>query len=134
MGGVEGRGEAARRQGPGPWRARHLDQLCRAPGADRRADLPLRRHCRPRAGHRRQRLRLWHLRRLRQARPRHLVQEAAGDGGWRGDCVTAAVGPALGMDHLWFRAKSYGWGWTPASVEGWLVLGLFMVGASMSPF
>jgi hypothetical protein len=32
------------------------------------------------------------------------------------------------VDHLWFRAKTYGWGWTPASIEGWLVLGLFVVG------
>ena len=35
------------------------------------------------------------------------------------------------MDHLWFRAKSYGWGWTPVSVEGWLVLGLFLVGVGI---
>jgi hypothetical protein len=27
----------------------------------------------------------------------------------------------------WFRARSYGWGWTPASIEGWLVLALFLV-------
>jgi hypothetical protein len=32
------------------------------------------------------------------------------------------------MTHLWFRAKTYGWGWYPASIEGWLVLGLFLVG------
>jgi hypothetical protein len=36
------------------------------------------------------------------------------------------------MDHLWFRAKSYGWGWTPASIEGWLVLGLFVVGVGLN--
>lgn len=23
---------------------------------------------------------------------------------------------------LWFRAKRYGWGWTPSSWEGWLVV------------
>lgn len=23
---------------------------------------------------------------------------------------------------LWFRAKRYGWGWTPCSWEGWLVI------------
>ena len=23
---------------------------------------------------------------------------------------------------LWFRAKTYGWGWTPCSWEGWLVI------------
>jgi hypothetical protein len=32
------------------------------------------------------------------------------------------------MTHLWFRAKTYGWGWTPASIEGWLVMGVFLVG------
>jgi hypothetical protein len=28
---------------------------------------------------------------------------------------------------LWFKAKRYGWGWTPATLEGWLVLALFVV-------
>ena len=23
---------------------------------------------------------------------------------------------------LWFRAKTYGWGWTPCTWEGWLVI------------
>jgi hypothetical protein len=27
---------------------------------------------------------------------------------------------------LWFRAKSYGYGWTPVSREGWLVLLLYV--------
>jgi hypothetical protein len=40
------------------------------------------------------------------------------------------MGQAL-VDHLWFRAKSYGWGWTPASIEGWLVLGLFFAGIAI---
>tara|TARA_Y100000034_G_C6635779_1_gene277750 strand:- start:346 stop:573 length:228 start_codon:yes stop_codon:yes gene_type:complete len=22
---------------------------------------------------------------------------------------------------LWFKSKKYGWGWTPCSIEGWLV-------------
>ena len=26
---------------------------------------------------------------------------------------------------LWFKAKGYGWGWTPASWEGWLVLAAY---------
>ena len=38
------------------------------------------------------------------------------------------------MTHLWFRAKTYGWGWTPASVEGWLVLALFLVGVGADVF
>lgn len=29
------------------------------------------------------------------------------------------------MRRRWFRAKRYGWGWTPASWQGWLVLGLY---------
>lgn len=28
---------------------------------------------------------------------------------------------------LWFVAKRYGYGWTPASLEGWLVLALYLV-------
>ena len=24
-------------------------------------------------------------------------------------------------DKLWFKAKSFGWGWTPCSIEGWTV-------------
>jgi len=27
---------------------------------------------------------------------------------------------------LWFRSKRYGWGWTPASKEGWLVTLAFL--------
>lgn len=30
------------------------------------------------------------------------------------------------MTRRWFRAKTYGWGWTPASVEGWLVMAAFL--------
>jgi hypothetical protein len=26
------------------------------------------------------------------------------------------------MHHPWFRAKTYGWGWTPATWQGWLVV------------
>ena len=25
------------------------------------------------------------------------------------------------MKKRWFRARSYGWGWTPCSLEGWIV-------------
>ena len=31
------------------------------------------------------------------------------------------------MTRRWFRAKKYGWGWTPASIGGWLVLAAFLV-------
>jgi hypothetical protein len=27
---------------------------------------------------------------------------------------------------LWFKNKTYGWGWTPASWEGWVVVILFV--------
>lgn len=28
---------------------------------------------------------------------------------------------------LWFRAKTYGYGWTPCSWQGWLVIALYVV-------
>jgi len=28
----------------------------------------------------------------------------------------------------WFRARRYGWGWEPATWEGWLVMVLYVVG------
>lgn len=31
------------------------------------------------------------------------------------------------MSRLWFRARSYGWGWTPVTPEGWLVMLTFLV-------
>lgn len=31
------------------------------------------------------------------------------------------------MERLWFRAKRYGWGWYPATWEGWLVLVVFFI-------
>jgi len=27
----------------------------------------------------------------------------------------------------WFRRKSFGWGWVPISVEGWIVTGILLV-------
>ena len=30
-------------------------------------------------------------------------------------------------DRPWFKARRYGWGWTPVSVEGWLVVWAFLV-------
>ena len=27
---------------------------------------------------------------------------------------------------MWFRAKTYGYGWTPCSIEGWLVMLLYV--------
>jgi hypothetical protein len=31
------------------------------------------------------------------------------------------------MTKLWFKARNYGWGWTPASTEGWIVFAVFLV-------
>jgi len=28
---------------------------------------------------------------------------------------------------LWFHARSYGWGWTPVTIQGWLVVAAFLV-------
>jgi hypothetical protein len=30
------------------------------------------------------------------------------------------------MQKKWFKAKRYGWGWTPSSWQGWLSLGVFL--------
>ena len=29
---------------------------------------------------------------------------------------------------LWFRAKRFGWGWTPISWEGWVIMLLYLIG------
>ncbi len=29
------------------------------------------------------------------------------------------------MAKLWFKARRFGWGWTPVSVEGWIVSAVF---------
>jgi len=31
------------------------------------------------------------------------------------------------MNPLWFKARRYGWGWTPVTIEGWLVMLGFIV-------
>lgn len=31
------------------------------------------------------------------------------------------------MKRKWFRAKDYGWGWTPCTWEGWTVLGVYLI-------
>ena len=30
-------------------------------------------------------------------------------------------------NRYWFKRKLYGWGWTPATWQGWLILGLFIL-------
>lgn len=29
--------------------------------------------------------------------------------------------------HLWFKAKLFGWGWTPATWQGWITLIIYLV-------
>jgi hypothetical protein len=36
----------------------------------------------------------------------------------------AALG---GMTKLWFKARRYGWGWTPVTIEGWTVVVVSLV-------
>lgn len=31
------------------------------------------------------------------------------------------------MKKLWFRTKTYGWGWTPATWQGWLVIAVYVL-------
>jgi len=31
------------------------------------------------------------------------------------------------MGALWFRARDYGWSWTPVSTEGWLTVAIFLL-------
>jgi hypothetical protein len=37
------------------------------------------------------------------------------------------------MSKLWFRRKRYGWGWTPASAEGWIVMVAFLLAMNIYP-
>lgn len=29
--------------------------------------------------------------------------------------------------HLWFKRKLYGWGWTPATWQGWFTIGVYVI-------
>jgi hypothetical protein len=33
----------------------------------------------------------------------------------------------MNTKNIWFKAKRYGWGWTPSTWQGWLVLVVFLV-------
>ncbi len=35
---------------------------------------------------------------------------------------------------LWFKRKLYGWGWTPATWQGWAVIGIFLVSIMLDSF
>lgn len=32
-----------------------------------------------------------------------------------------------GRSRIWFKRRRYGWGWEPATREGWIVLGVWLV-------
>lgn len=34
----------------------------------------------------------------------------------------------------WFKRKLYGWGWTPATWQGWLVLAVFIILITLNAF
>ena len=36
-------------------------------------------------------------------------------------------------NNLWFKKKTYGWGWTPANAMGWLITGLYICGSVAYP-
>ncbi len=36
-------------------------------------------------------------------------------------------------NNIWFKRKKYGWGWTPASKEGWLVVLIYLVVLAIYP-
>jgi hypothetical protein len=41
--------------------------------------------------------------------------------------ASVAIEQSNPMTKLWFKARSFGWGWTPVSVEGWVVVVVFLV-------
>ena len=76
---------------PRPWRGRHHDQLCRTPGTRRAAHRSVRRHRRTGSCHRRHRLWLWHLCRLRCCRPGNRVRQTEDARRGRGDRVVTML-------------------------------------------
>ncbi|MFS8131221.1 MAG: hypothetical protein ACMG57_04535 [Candidatus Dojkabacteria bacterium] len=38
------------------------------------------------------------------------------------------------MAKKWFKNKKYGYGWTPANKEGWIVLGIFFAAVAITGF
>ncbi len=37
-------------------------------------------------------------------------------------------------EHYWFKAKPYGWGWTPVMWQGWAVIGAYIVAMTLLAF
>jgi hypothetical protein len=38
------------------------------------------------------------------------------------------------MEHPWFKAKTFGWGWTPATWQGWVVMLMYVATIAGSAF
>lgn len=38
------------------------------------------------------------------------------------------------MSKYWFKAKKYGWGWTPATIEGWICIGVYLIAITAYSF
>ena len=38
------------------------------------------------------------------------------------------------MRAVWFKAKTYGWGWTPATWQGWAVMLMYVTSVVFSAF
>jgi uncharacterized membrane protein YhaH (DUF805 family) len=36
------------------------------------------------------------------------------------------------MQQPWFKAKTFGWGWTPATWQGWLILLVYIISIAVS--
>lgn len=37
------------------------------------------------------------------------------------------TGGGMTEKKLWFKAKSYGWGWMPSSWQGWLIIAIYAI-------
>ncbi len=37
-------------------------------------------------------------------------------------------------EHYWFKRKIWGWGWVPATQEGWAVIGLYILAIALLAF
>jgi hypothetical protein len=33
----------------------------------------------------------------------------------------------MASSKLWFKARKYGWGWTPITWEGWVLVGVYLI-------
>ena len=40
----------------------------------------------------------------------------------------------VNSEHLWFKRKLYGWGWTPATWQGWVVILIYIALVMLFPF